>query len=815
MFNNYLKTAWRNLLKSKGYSFINIMGLTMGLTCCFLILLFIKHELSYDKFQKNYDRIYRVTYNPKFIDLPAPFAVLPPVAATMFKSNFPEMEEVARMYKRNASISVENTSQGKKQFEEGKFFFADPSILKIFTFDFIEGNPITALNNQFDVILTDATALKYFGKESALGKTILFGGKYPMKVSGVVKEFPDNSHIKFNFISNYETMYATENEIARNNLAQNWVISHSYTYVLLKPNQNPDKIEAQFPPFLLKNANEGFGKDIEYKMQPMKDFHLYSNVSEEPEPAGSIKLLYVLASIAFITLLIACINFVNLSTARSLKRSKEVGMRKMLGAAKSQLVTQFLSESMLTSAVAFIFSLLCMYLLMPLMNQLTGAYLSMDQLFGDPVLLFCFVLILLLTAIIAGSYPAFFVTKFAPLETVRGGFNSTKSVGGKIRKLLVVVQFTASITLIIGALIAYQQLNFMQQQPLGFDKDYIITAQLSSQNLNNIFIQPDSTYYDRLQTFSNILKQNPDIKSVTLSDDKLGVGATMRGVTPEGFKETDNKFISCLSVDFGFLQTFQLQIVAGRDFSKDFISDNKSAFIINEKGAKSFGWNTPQEALGKNIDREGKIGKIIGVVKDFHLTPLQLPIEGVLFDITKNHLNVFSIKVNSKNIPKTLAYIEGKWSQFFPEKVFQYNFLNETIAAQYEAEQRLSKIIICFATLAIFISCLGLYGLIMLVTQQRIKEIGIRKVLGASVSSITNLLSKDFIILILISFVLACPIAYYGMNKWLQEFSYRINLSWWIFAAAGFFAILIGWITTSAHTVKAALANPVKSLRTE
>lgn len=815
MFNNYIKTAWRNLLKSKGYSFINIMGLTMGLTCCFLILLFITHELSYDKFQTKYDRIYRVIYNPTFIDLPAPFAVLPPVAATLFKQNFPEMEEVARMYARNASISYDNSNQGKSQFEEDKFFFADPEILKIFTFDFIEGNPKTALSNSFDVIITDKIAHKYFGESQALGKTILFGGKYPMKISGVVKSFPDNSHIKFNFIANYETMYATENENTRKNFAQNWIISHSYTYVLLAPNQDPEKINARFPSFLLKNANEEFGKDIIYKLQPMKDFHLYSNVSQEPEPSGSIRLLYVLATIAFITLIIACINFINLSTARSLKRAKEIGMRKMLGAGKQQLIIQFLSESLLTCAIAFLFSLLLMYLLMPLMNQLTAANLSMQQLFGNPFLMFCFVSILLITALLAGSYPAFFVTKFAPLETVRGGFNSSKSVGGKIRKLLVVVQFTASISLIIGAAIVYKQLDYMQQQPLGFDKDYIITVPLSSQNLNNIFTRPDSTYYERLQTFSGILKQNPGIKTVTLSDQELGIGATMRAVTPEGFKDTDNKFISCLSVDFGFMQTYQLQLVAGRDFSKDFVSDKKSAFIINEKGAKIFGWKTPQEAIGKTIDREGKIGTIVGVVMDFHLISLQLPIEGVLFDITEKQLSVFSIKIDSKNIPKTLAYIETKWSAFFPEKVFQYQFLNETIAAQYATEQRLNKIIISFATLAIFISCLGLYGLIMLVTQQRTKEIGIRKVLGASVSNITNLLSKDFIFLIAISFVLACPIAYYAMHKWLEEFAYRVDLSWWIFALAGICALLIAWVTVSAHTIKAALANPVKSLRTE
>ncbi len=815
MWNNYFKTAWRNLLKSKGYSFINIMGLTMGLTCCFLILLFVKHEMSYDKFQKNYDRIYRATYNPTFIDLPAPFAVLPPVAATLFKQSFPEMEEVARMYKRNVSLSADGENGNKKYFEEEKFYFADPSILKIFTFDFVEGNPTSSLNNPFDVILTEDNAHKYFGDKSAMGKTILFAGKYPMKVSGVVKSFPDNSHLKFNFIANYETMLATEAAAARKNFEKNWVISHSYTYVLLKQNQIAANVNSRFAKFLLSNAPADYAKDIIYELQPMKNFHLHSNLTEEPEPAGSITLLYVLSSIAFITLLIACINFINLSTARSLKRAKEVGMRKMLGAGKKQLVMQFISESMVTSTVAFLFSLIMMFLLMPLMCELTASDLQMHQLFTDPILMLSFVAILLFTGLIAGSYPAFFVTRFAPLQTIRGGFNSTKSTGGKIRKALVVLQFTASIALIIGAMIAYRQLNYMQNKPLGFEKEYIVTAPLYSQNINNIFTKPDSMFYQRLHTFSDALKQNPNIATVTLSDQTLGSGAQMRGIVPEGFKQEDNKFISCIAVDFGFLETYGLKVLAGRDFSEKFPADKKSSFIITQEGAKSFGWKTPQDAIGKTVDREGKQGTIIGVVNDFHSNSLLQPMDGVLFDITIPQLNVFSIKINAQNIPQTLSYIESKWAAFFPEKVLQYSFLDANIGLQYVAQQRLSKIIFYFAALAIFISCLGLYGLIMLVTQQRIKEIGIRKVLGASVASITNLLSRDFILLITLSFLLATPLAYYAMNKWLQDFAYRTEISWWIFVIAGVAALLIAMATVSAHTIKAALTNPVKNLRTE
>ncbi len=816
MLDNYLKIAIRNLLRHKGFAVINITSLTLGMTCCFLILLFVRNELSYDTFHKKYDRIYRISYNPLFAGLPQALAVIPPPASPLLPGYFPEIETSARMYRRSASIeTLSEGNVGRKKFEEENFFFADPAIANVFTFSFLEGNPKTALRDNFMVVITDEMAEKYFGGQSALGKTLLFGGSQPMKVSGVVKAFPDHSHLKFGFIANYETMFALETPAARKNLTQNWIISHSWTYVLLKPNQNPASVNAKFPQFLLTHAPKQFSKDIDFHLQPMRDFHLRSSEANTPEPLGSITYLYVFSAVAFITLLIACINFINLSTARSLKRAKEVGMRKVLGAEKRQLIGQFIGESFLLSMAAFMLSLGLIQLLLPVLNQLTGKHLTLANLFGDNLLMLMFFGIFLLTSLLAGSYPAFFVSAFQPLATLKGNFSSIKAKGGMLRQALVVAQFAASIALIAGAMVALRQLHFMHNQPLGFAKDYIVTAPLYSNNLNNIFVQPNDSLYRKIKTFQNLLKQNPNVVEVTLSSQALGQGSTRRGIVPEGFTPEDNKFIACLAVDYNFLKAYDMKLLTGRDFSEAFETDRTSAFIITETGARSFGWKTPEAAIGKTVNREGKEGKIIGVIRDFHAESLQMPLEGVLLDIDIPQLSLFSFKINAQNIPQTLRFLEQQWTQFFPEKAFAYEFLDQAIARLYESDQRLGHTIGYFAILVVLISCLGLYGLVSLVAQQKIKEIGIRKVLGASTSQIVVLLSRSFLKLVLIAFVIATPIAWYVMNQWLQDFAYRIDIGWWVFALSGVLALAIALLTVSFQAIKAALANPVKSLQTE
>lgn len=820
MIKNYFKIAVRNLLRHRGFSTINIVGLALGMACCFLILLFVRYELSFDKFQDKYDRIYRITYDPKFAGIPKPMVAMGPPASPLLMSYFPEIEQTARLYSRNASIEVERNGQNNLKFEEEKFFFADSTVLDIFTFKFLEGNPKTALNGRFNVVLTDEMAKKYFGNESALGKTILFAGTQPMKVSGVVEKYPDNSHIKFNFLSDYETMFALESPAAKQNLTMNWVITHSFTYILLKPNQEQSvaKMNTKFPEFIKKNIPKGlenYAKDIIYALQPMRDFHLRSDTLGDPEPVGSMNTLYVFIGIAVITLLIACINFINLSTARSLKRAKEVSMRKVLGAVKQQLVWQFLGESMLLGFLAFVLAFLLIALALPFVNTIIQRQLDVAQILQDPLLLTVFVSIFVLATLLAGSYPAFFISKFKPTETLKGNFSSGKARGGLLRQSLLVVQFCASIILMIGSLVVYQQVKFMQSEPLGFDKEHIVIANLKSQNLNGIFTKFDSLQGQKLKTFTEEISKSANVKAVALSSNALGQGSIRRGVVPEGFKQEDNLFVGCIAIDYRFVDTYGLKVVAGRNFSEEFPSDVKEGFLITALGAKTFGWKTPQEAVGKKINREGKEGKIVGVVQDFHAEGLSQPLYGVLFDILPTQLNLFSIKISSANTPETLAFIEQKWNTFFPEKAFEYAFLDQDLARQYEEQKRLGEMVSNFAGMAIFISCLGLFGLISLVTQQRIKEVGIRKVLGATIPQIVFILSKNFTILVLISFIIASPIAYYFMDKWLADFAFRINLGAGIFALTGFAVLFVALFTMSFQAIKAAMENPVKALRSE
>jgi putative ABC transport system permease protein len=814
MFANYLKIAFRNLLRHRFFSFINVVGLTLGMTCCFLIMLFVRSELSYDRFQEKFDRLYRVTYLPKFAGMPKGLHVIPPVAAPLMTSYFPEMEAVARLFNRSASLEA-TRPEGPVRFEEERFFFADPDVLKLFSFHFLEGNPAKALTNNFSVVLTDKAAKRFFGDGPALGKTLLMSGKYPLTVSGVIEELPANSHIHIDAMANYETMFSTMSKEGKENLHQNWIISHSSTYVLLKPGQDPARINARFPQFLQTHAWKEFAKDIEYTLQPLGDIHLRSDLMSEVEPVGNQNTVYIFIGIAAITLLIAGINFVNLATARSLRRAKEVGMRKVLGADRKQLIGQFLGESLLLSLLAFLFSILLTEALFPVFNELTQKDFSFRSSFGDLPLLAGMVGLFLLVGVLAGLYPAFFISGFKPVETLKGQFSSGKAKGGILRQSLLVFQFTASVALMIGTLVAYRQLAYIRNQELGFVKDHVVTVPFKSQDLNAIFDQPDDSLATRLQTFRNILLRNPAVREVTLANQRIGVGGTRRGVVPEGFTGKDKLFAMSMTVDYHFIPAMGLQVIAGRPFSEKYGTDLKEGFIVNETAVKRYKWGTPAEAIGRKFNLEGKHGKIIGVVKDFHAESLFLPIDVLVMDLNPRILNVFTMKISPENTAQTIDFIRREWNTNFPQKVFQYEFLDRDLSRAYDAEQRLSSIIGYFAGLAVFISCLGLFGLIALAAQQRTKEIGIRKVLGASISQIVVLLSKDFLRLVLLSILIAGPIAWYFMDKWLQAFAYRIDIAWWMYAAAGLAALTIAFATVGFHSVKAAVVNPSKSLKSE
>lgn len=820
MLQNYLKTAFRNLTRNKIFALINILGLAIGMACCFLIVLFVKDELSYDQFQDKFERIYRVKYLPKFSGTDMQLARIPPPVSPLLTEYFPEIEASARFYNRSASIEVPSTIEGEenKQYEEDRVFFADSTLTDIFTLHFTKGNPNTALDAPFSVVIAESIAEKYFGDENPMGKTILMSGQYPFKVTGVFEDYPDNSHVHFELIAPYQNMFSIESEAIRGNmqtnLAQNWVISHSYTYVLLKPNQSPESVHAKMPQLVETYASEAVKGKEDFVLQPLKEIHLQSNIGLEIEAVGNIQHIYLFSLIALLTLLIACINFVNLSTAASLKRATEVGIRKVVGANKGNLVGQFLSESLLLSFFAFVVSLLLLEFTLPILNNLTGKMLQFNLLqHWQETLLF--VGIFLSAGILAGSYPAFFVTRFQPASILKGtGFRGAPK-GAALRKVLITSQFFVTIALIAATLVVYQQWQFMRSQPMGFAKDQVLTVRLFSENMNSIFGGVTGELRSKMNAFEDRLEKNPNILGSTLSDGLPGTGSIRRNVVTDEIKAEDNVYIGVMAVDYDFPTTYELDIIEGRTFDKSFGTDHQNAFLINEKAVETLGWENAANAVGKKMNMEGKEGTVIGVIHDFHSTSLSQPIEALTLHVNAGTFTTFSIRMQNAAIPETIDFIRQQWAAFFPEKVMDYTFLDEQIEEAYTTESRLSQIIGYFSFLAILISCFGLYGLVMYAALQKAKEIGIRKVLGASVPNILTLLSKDFLQLIALASVLAIPLVFYGTSQWLQDYAYRIDLSWWLFALPVLAVLLIAMATLSFQTVQSALANPVEALRNE
>jgi len=810
MLKNFFKTAWRNIVRHKTYSIINFIGLTCGLTLALLIFAYVRSELSYDKFHTNSDRLYRFGYTvPNGLQIAS---VPPPIAVTL-KEFFPQVEEVARVYGRNVSISMENEPTA---FEESSVFFVDSAFTNMFSLEFVKGNPTRALHDKYTVLINEEMATKYFGDKNPIGESLTFSGRHEFKVIGVVKDFPENSHLRFNMLATYDDMYELEDEqteaVLRNNFAQNFVISHSYTYVLLKAGESFTIINDQMDAFVKKYAHPKLQIGQKFALMPVTDLHLKSEYQGEPTPTNTFANIYIFIAAGLLTLLIACINYINLSTAQSLTRIKEIGIRKILGSMKSQLIVQFLAESFLFCLIALLISYMAFEFTLPLLNHLTGKHLQFAS-SVDLTMIVLSVLLLLLITLLAGGYPAYFVTRFESIGALKG----TNSAQGSqfMRKVLVVVQLTIACTLLSGSILIIRQLNYLQSRPLGFNRDHVINIPLFSQNLNGYFQQADSTFQHRLQTFRDLVETQSGIILTTLSQGTPGVGAIYRGTIPEGFAAEENLFVANMSVDYDFLAAFGMEIVAGRSFSRDYGTDLKEAFIINESAVKQFNWNTPEEALGKTINREGKIGKVIGVVKDFNFTSLTIPISSLVMSLDPNQFNTLSIKFENANVESTLTKIEREWLTLFPEKAFQYSFLTEQINQQYSNFQNFGRIIQSFSGIAILISCLGVYGLVLFIVQRKVKEIGVRKVLGASIPSILTLIYKDFALLLLIGFVLAIPASYYFLQQWLTNFTYRIDVGALTYGVSFVVILLIVSLTISYQALRAAQANPVKSLRSE
>lgn len=811
MLKNFFTTAARVILRQKTYAVINFVGLTSGVALALLIFAYVRSEVSYDRFHEKGDRIYRIRYDtPNGLAL----ATSPPPIAPVMRDFFPEVETACRMYPRNVSIRRPDQAEA---FEESDVFFADSSFTDIFSLEFVKGSPERALYDEFTVLITEEMATKYFGDEDPIGEPLLFSGKHSFRVIGVVKDFPENSHLRFHMLVPYENMYDMESDQAaalmRRNFSMNFVISHSYTYVLLKPGADPARVNANMDAFLEKYAQPQVRVGQKFTLQPLTDIHLTSDIMAEPTSTTSVSNLLIFVAVGLITLLIACINYINLSTAQSFTRIKEIGIRVIMGSGKGHIVIQFLAESFLFCLVSMALSFGVFYVALPYLNELTGKDLQFTEVI-DLRMIGAAGAILLGMTLLAGGYPSYFVSRFNSVASLKGE-GSAGSGSQWLRKTLVVFQMAIASLLMVGSLAILEQLRFLQDRPLGFQKEHIITVPLFSQNINGIFSQRDSVYRSRLQSFRDEIESLSGVHKTTLSSNAPGLGAIYRGAIPEGFTKEDNLFVANFSADYDFNDTYAMELVAGRWFNRDYGTDPAEGFVVNETAVKEYKWETPENALGKTIDREGKKGKVIGVLKDFNFTALTSPVSPVIFELNPNQFNALSIRFDNDQVERTIDAIEAKWNIMFPEKAFEFSFLDEQLNNQYEAYTSFGAIIRTFTAVAILISCLGVYGLVLFVVQRKVKEIGVRKVLGASVVSILQLIYREFVFLVIIGFLLAIPLSYYLLNQWLGNFTYRISLDVLTYGATLFLLLLITFLTISHQAIRASLANPVKSLRSE
>ena len=814
MLKNYLRIAIRNLTKYKFISFINIFGLTVGLSCCLLILTYILHETSYDKYNRQAARIYRVTrsFNNKDGIVSLHLGAVAPPFGPLLQNDFPDIQKTTRILPMgNAPMRYED-----KIFNEKELFCADTNFFSMFDVPVLKGNPQTALADPFSILLTPDLARKYFGDKDPIGKVIRMNNQYNLKVTGVFQPFPSAAHMHPNILISFSTLNDSA-VYGEKNLMTNWGNNAFYTYLLLPEHYPASSLEAQFPAFLDRRmhypgapADFKASKTTRLFLQPLTDIHLRSHLDEEIEENGDSSRVTIFGAIALFILLIACINYMNLSTARSALRAKEIGIRKVSGAVRQEIIVQFLSESILISFMALLLAGALAWLTMPALNSVTGLELSIQTLLQVRVLL-PLLLTPLIVGILSGLYPAIFLSSFQPSKVLKG---LIKVGSGNIsfRKVLVVTQFAISIVLLISTAIVFQQLHYMQNTSLGFDKDHIVTLRYN----NGL----DNTY----ESFRSQLLQDPHIRQATRSSripsgrllDEQGAstesGDSLRPVT------ADIKF---LAVDHDFLSAYGIPIVAGRDFSRSYATDTTS-FLLNVAATKALGIKTPQEMIGKNFAYSGVKGKVIGVMQDFNFESMHQAIVPLIMVMPTasqagNFFGNISVKIagNKDNIAAAIARLEKTWKQYLPEVPFEYTFLDEHFEELYKSEQRQGILFTVFSGIAIFIACLGLLGLSAFSISQRLKEIGIRKVLGASTGGIVTLLSLDFLKLVAFAALIAFPIAWFAMHNWLRDFAYRIPIEWWVFAIAGILAATVALVTISIQALKAALANPVRSLRSE
>ncbi|NUO80660.1 ABC transporter permease [candidate division KSB1 bacterium] len=806
MFRNYLKIALRNLLRHKGYSLINILGLAVGMASCILILLYVHDELSYDQYHENADRVYRVTrewFNSDGTSSLHLGHVAPPIGP-LLKNDFPEIVQMARLYSGGTPL----LRHGDKIFQENRFFFADPNIFEIFTLPLLKGDPKIALADPNGVVLTPALARKYFGDAEPLGQVLNLDGRADLKVTAILQEVPANSHFHCDFLGSMKLL----EQVFGESEFKNWSSNNYATYLLFPKNYQIENFKKAVPDFIGRHHPEG--KEAIPKttlhLQRLTDIHLRSQLDSEIEANGNIVYVYIFSAIAFFLLVIACINFMNLATARSANRAKEVGLRKVVGAERSQLIRQFLGETIVMALLALVLAVVLVEVALPKFNAFAAKALTLRS----QSMLFVLASLLgvtLFVGIVAGSYPAFFLSHFQPMAVLKGQrIGSTRS---RFRSLLVVFQFAISIILIVGMGIVYNQLEYCRNKNLGLNKEHIVVLPVNS----------GEEIARRYPDMRNQLLQHPRIASVAASK-RVPSGRLLDaagGKLLDGEKSTPLEFrIANVCVDHNFIPTYGIQMAAGRNFSMEFPTDATEALILNETAVKKIGWASPEVAVDQPFEYGSRRGRIIGVVKDFHYESLHQPITPIVMYLAPQNFNSVSVKIRAdrpEDIAATLEFLKQKWQEYRPNFPFQYSFIDERYERLYQSEHRLGQIFGTFSALAVFIACLGLFGLASYTAEQRTKEIGVRKVLGASLGNIVLLLSKEFARLVAVATLVSWPIAYYAMSRWLQEFAYRININQQggTFLLAAALALVIAWMTVAYQSLRAAQTNPVEALRCE
>jgi len=816
MIAHWMQMWLRNLRRFKLYILINVAGLSFGVCAVIAIFLYIQDELSYDGFHVQSDLILRVNSITRFAGNENFYSTTSAALGDVAKAESKDIEQVVRLFERQASLQLVGPETETKKFREQHFFYADPSVFDVFTFQFLKGNPKNALKDPGGLVINRTTAVKYFGDvDSAMGRDILFEGHRMLTVTGIIENYPHQSHLTIELLAHFEHFYTEQNAETEQFLRRDWLYNPVSTYVLLKPNARPKTVEAALNTLKNKYADERVVKGVSFVLQPLHDIHLYSNFTFAEESV-SIKYVYILGSIGVLILFIGCINFVNLSNVHSLKRAKEIGVRKVLGAEKRGLILQFLSESGALVMMSFVLAFGILSLILPYVNEVSGKHFSIGDLFTWN-LATGLLLLFVVTALLAGTYPSFYATRFSPSVVLKGLQEHKHSEGFLLRKILVTFQFAVSVTLVVMGLVFYQQMEFVRNKPLGFQRNHIVTIPLFSETPNSILGGGvDVPLRTRMNTFESTLLENSSIQSVTASSALPGAGAVNALVQTESIKADDNVFVAATAVDYDFLETYKMSLVAGRGFSPSFGTDHLQSFIINEQAVTTLGWEKPERAIDQTIELMGKKGFVVGVVKDFNFQGLQQPLRPLILEVAAGKFTVFSIRLQpDRSVTESIALIKVQWDKIFPDKVFEYHFLDDRLELNYGREQQMVSMMKYFAILAIFISTLGLFGLAAYLNHMRSKEVSIRKVLGANSTEVFFLLSKEFLQMVMTAFLLATPVAYILANQWLNSFAYKVTVGPVPFVSGGLLVLGTVLVAISYETMKSINLNPAEKLRND